>query len=313
MKIIKSSVDVLEQKPGIEGMLKHIEIIGRLSHKSEDKITDNSYIKFRDIIMKMGHWAVFNMGTVYLKFSIFKVGLFWKLLKHYPFSRFTIRGFTVYATTDYRVILQEGLEYEMNVYWCEPTEYHHLRITAHFICSRAISHELVRHASLRPMQESTRYCYYGKDKFGGLTYILPQWIYDVRTEIGNTVDPLTGESRKYILELDGQELWDELCIYDRTVASRNKKLKEAEEEYLWETTTDESYRLRPEDARGVLPHDLKTELYMCGYIEDWCMRPKTKERTGFFFLRSDQSAHPDVRVLSQALEEIFKEKGYETD
>jgi thymidylate synthase (FAD) len=202
----------------------------------------------------------------------------------------------------------------MEKYWCDPTEYHRKRVTAHFICSRATSHELVRHASLRPMQESTRYCNYSTSKFGSeITYILPQWIYNVRDEIGNTVDPLTNESRKWILELDGQDLWNTLTCYDRTVASRDNRLREAESEYLWEITTEESYRLRPEDARGGLPHDLKTELYMCGYIEDWCMRPKTKERTGFFFLRSDQSAHPDVRVLSQALEEIFKEKGYETD
>ena len=46
---------------------------------------------------------------------------------------------------------------------------------------------------------------------------------------------------------------------------------------------------------------------MCGYLKDWRYRPKTKERTGFFYLRSDNSAHPDVRVLSQKLEKIFDE------
>ncbi len=315
MKIIKSSVDVLEQKPGIIGMFKHMEIIGRLSHKSENRITEDSYINFIDMMKRVGHWAVFNMGTVYLKFPIFNIRMIWKLLKHHPFAKFKLRWFNIYATTDYRVILQEDIEDKMEKYWCEPTKYHHLKVTAHFICSRATSHELVRHASLRPLQESTRYCNYSKDKFGSeITYILPQWVYKVRDLIGNTIDPLTGEDRKYILDLDGQELWNELCCYDRTVASRDKKLKEAEEEYLWETSTEESYKLRPEDARGGLPHDLKTELYMCGFLKDWCVRPKkTNERTGFFFLRSDQSAHPDVRVLSQELENIFKKKGYETD
>ena len=311
MKIIKSSVDVKEQEPGIIGMFKHMEIIGRLSHKSEDKITDDSYINFISLMKKIGHWAVFDMGTVYLKFSIFKFRLIWKLLKHHPFSKFKLHGLNLYTTTTYRIVVQEDLEQAMRKYWSEPTEYHKKRITSHFICSRAISHELVRHASLRPLQESTRYCNYGGSKFGSeITYILPQWIYNVQERIGNTIDPLTGEDRKWILDLDGQELWDALCCYDRTVASRNKKLKEAEDEYMWEISTDESYRLRPEDARGGLPHDLKTELYMCGYQEDWCKRPKGNERTGFFYLRSDNSAHPDVRVLSQELEKIFKDKGY---
>lgn len=312
MKIINSSVDVLEQKPGIVGMFKHMEIIGRLSHKSEDRITEDSYISFIDMMKRIGHWAVFNMGTVYLKFPIYNLRMIWKLLKHHPFARFKFRWFNLYATTDYRVILQEDLEEKMKKYWCEPTKYHHHKVTAHFICSRAISHELVRHASLRPLQESTRYVNYSFSKFGSeITYILPQWIYDVRSEISQTIDPLTGENREWINELDGQELWDTLCCYDRTVASRNDKWKEAEDEYMWEISTEESHKLRPEDARGGLPHDLKTELYMCGFLEDWCMRPKTNERTGFFYLRSDQSAHPDVRVLSKKLEEIFKEKGYE--
>ena len=311
MKIIKSSVNIKEQEPGIVGMFKHMEIIGRLSHKSENKITVDSYINFINLMKKIGHWAVFDMGTAYLKFSVFNFIIFLKLLKHYPFSKFRIHGLNIYATTTYRVILQENLEKKMYKFWCEPTKYHHKRITARFICSRASSHELVRHASLRPLQESTRYCNYGKDKFGSeITYILPQWIYNVRDEIGNTVDPLTGESREWVLKEDGQDLWNILCCYDRTVASRDKRLREAEEEYMWEISTDESYKLRPEDARGGLPHDLKTELYMCGYTKDWCGRPKTNERTGFFYLRSDQSAHPDVRVLSQELEKIFKEKGY---
>lgn len=312
MKIIKSSVDVLEQEPGIVGMFKHIEIIGRLSHKSENKITDTSYISFIELMKRLGHWAVFNMGTVYLKFPIFRLKLLWKLLRHHPFARLKIHGFNVYMTTDYRVILQEDLEKSMEKFWCEPTKYHKLKETAHFICSRAIANEFVRHASLRPMQESTRYCNYSKGKFGSeITYILPQWIYDVRKEIGNTIDPLTGESRKWILDLDGEELWKTLCCYDRTVSSRDKKWKEAENEYLWETNTDESYKLRPEEARGGLPHDLKTELYMCGFVDDWCMVPKTLEKTGFFYLRSDSSTHPDARILSQKLEELFKKKGYE--
>lgn len=308
MKLIKSSVDVLEQEPGIEGMFKHIEKIGRLSHKSEDKITEISYENFIKLMKNCGHYAVFNMGTVYLKVSIFKLGILKKLLKHHPFTKICINKLSAYITTDYRVILQENLEKEMYEYWCEPTIFHYRKATAHFICSRAISHELVRHASLRPMQESTRYCNYSKDKFNKeLTFIIPEWIYKLRDELSETVDSLTGEDRKWLLDLDGEDLWYSLCTMDRTIASRSDLLKKIEDQYLFEISTNESYKLRPEDARGILPHDLKTELYMCGYLKDWKYRPKTKERTGFFYLRSDNSAHPDVRILSQKLEKIFNE------
>ena len=308
MKLIDSSVDVLEQEPGIEGMFKHIEKIGRLSHKSEDKITEFSYENFIKLMKNCDHYAVFNMGTVYLKFSIFHLGLLKKLLKHYPFTKICVNKFSAYVTTDYRVIVQEDLEKEMEKYWCEPTCFHYRKATAHFICSRAISHELVRHASLRPMQESTRYCNYNKDKFNKeLTFIIPEWVYNLRDELADTVDPLTYEDRKWLLDLDGEKLWYSLCTMDRTIASRSDLLKKIEDQYKYETSTDSSYKLRPEDARGILPHDLKTELYMCGYLDDWRYRPKTKERTGFFYLRSDKSAHPDVRVLSQKLEKIFED------
>jgi thymidylate synthase (FAD) len=306
MKLIKSYVDVLEQEPGIEGMFKHIEKIGRLSHKSENKISDSSYENFISLMKKCGHYAVFNMGTVYLKINIFQLGILKKLLRH-PYTKVCFNKMSAYITTDYRVILQEKLEKEMYKYWCEPTIYHYRKVTAHFICSRAISHELVRHASLRPMQESTRYCNYSSDKFNNeLTFIIPEWVYDLQKKLADTVDPLTGEDRHYLLDLKGEKLWSALCTIDRTVASRDNLYRQIEKEYLFEINTDCSYSLRPEDARGILPHDLKTELYMCGYLCDWNYKPKTQERTGFFYLRSDKSAHPDIRVLSQRLEKIFE-------
>ena len=46
MKAIEESVKILEQGPKLEGLLKHIERVGRISYKSEDKITDTSYEKF---------------------------------------------------------------------------------------------------------------------------------------------------------------------------------------------------------------------------------------------------------------------------
>ena len=103
------------------------------------------------------------------------------------------------------------------------------------------------------LQESQRYVNYSKDRFGGeITYIIPQWIYRVREDIGNTIDSQTGLSRKYILSLDGQELVEDLAAWDRTVAARYNTWKAIEDEYIYETTTDEGEHLKPEEARGIL-------------------------------------------------------------
>lgn len=42
----------------------------------------------------------------------------------------------------------------------------HANATIMFVCDRGVTHELVRHRLASYSQESTRYCNYGKDKFG---------------------------------------------------------------------------------------------------------------------------------------------------
>ena len=66
MKIIKPSFEIIDQQPGIEGLLKHIELAGRTCYKSEDRITENSAKEFVERMIKSGHRSVLEHGTVYL-------------------------------------------------------------------------------------------------------------------------------------------------------------------------------------------------------------------------------------------------------
>lgn len=43
----------------------------------------------------------------------------------------------------------------------------HEKISVKVICDRGVTHEIVRHRIASYSQESTRYCNYSKDKFGG--------------------------------------------------------------------------------------------------------------------------------------------------
>ena len=79
------------------------------------------------------------------------------------------------------------------------------------------------------LQESQRYVNYSKDRFGGeLTFILPQWIYRVREDIASTIDSQTGLSRSYIHDIDGQELWEDLTVWDRTIATFDRSWRNTE-------------------------------------------------------------------------------------
>ena len=70
MKLIKQSFEILEQKDfSLIGIKKFIERCGRVCYKSEDRITDDSYEKFVNMLVKRDHARPLEFGTVHLKIS----------------------------------------------------------------------------------------------------------------------------------------------------------------------------------------------------------------------------------------------------
>ena len=55
MKLINSSFEIIEQKPGLEGMWKHIEKCARTAYMSADSITEDSYKRFLKMLYDRGH------------------------------------------------------------------------------------------------------------------------------------------------------------------------------------------------------------------------------------------------------------------
>lgn len=108
----------------------------------------------------------------------------------------------------------------------------HFSISVRVICDRGVSHEWVRHRLASYSQESTRYCNYSKDKFGGeITFIKPA-----------KLDYGTPE----------YESWE-------------RAMRNAEASYF------EMLRLgiAPETARSVLPNSLKTEFICTMDLREW--------------------------------------------
>lgn len=60
MKTVSANYEILElpEADDVLGVLKHIERIGRVCYKSEDKITDESCIKFIEMLKNRKHWAM---------------------------------------------------------------------------------------------------------------------------------------------------------------------------------------------------------------------------------------------------------------
>lgn len=310
MKLIESSVQIIEEKDPY----KMIELAGKTCYKSEDKITEDSSKEFVDRMIKLGHGAMLEHGTIYLnvpeqtytetledefgkfnnpnnglvdryrknKYSkVNSVAADEELRKKYP----KVRPFKLthhYITTNLRVIIENGWEKDLE-WQCEPTEHHEKRITAKFICDRGVSHEFVRHRVFSFAQESQRYCNYNKDKFNNeLTFIRPTWL---NIPTGNYT------------------YWDgDWCDIDNMKIQLPSDNGVADN-FLWcLNNAGMQYRLlinkglKPQEARGVLPNATKTELVMTGFESDW---------EHFFSLRCSSKAHPDAKKLADELYKLI--------
>lgn len=144
MRIIKPSFEIWDQQEGLEGIYKQIERAGRVCYKSEDKITETSAKEFVERMIKSGHGAMLEHGTVYLlvepDFANEDVRL-WELANN-KYSEITFVSSTDlnYITTNYRVLVENDW-LDLLKYQCNPTEYHKKRITVKFICDRGVSHK----------------------------------------------------------------------------------------------------------------------------------------------------------------------------
>lgn len=315
MKLIKPSYNIIEQECGLNGIYKQIELAGRTCYKSEDKITEDSAKAFVDRMIKSGHGAMLEHGTIYLhmefasKKAYFDDELALKYHNEPHTKAFRVRDVDTdpkgkqhaYITTNLRVLVENDWLDDLK-YICEPTKYHEKRVTVRFICDRGVSHEFVRHRVFSFAQESTRYCNYSKDKFGNeVTFILPPWLDETSPNLHKCAQASDdwGEclSEYYykITEFGAKE-----GMYVDTHQAFATALFHAEKLYF--SLLDNGWKAQ--EARAVLPNSLKTELVMTGFIDDW---------KHFFFLRDAAAAHPQARELAAPLHKEFIEKGYVTE
>ena len=289
MKLIKPSFEIREQPSGLEGVYKQIERVGRICYKSEDKITEDSAKSFVDRMIKSGHGAMLEHGTVYLK--VFNVIENSELIDKYKSNKYSVvkEGTEVYnchgdilygsckcITTNYRVLVENGWLDDLK-YICKPTEFHEKRITVHFVCDRGVSHEFVRHRVMSFAQESTRYCNYSKDKFGNeLTFIIPCWIKDLEEK------SYLAHAEYHHTKEDASKQWYDVCMNS---------------EFVYEDLIRLGWK--PQEARAVLPNSLKTELVVTGFVSDW---------NHFFDLRARGTTgapHPQAKELAEPLMKEF--------
>lgn len=293
MKLIKQSFEILEQKDfSLIGIKKFIERCGRVCYKSEDRITDDSYEKFVNMLVKRDHARPLEFGTIHLKissgmlFDEFLQDLVDCKLYNPAWIKYKKLPEYTYITTNYRHYLQiiKKCPYIAEYFTEQDNCYYPSRCTVHMTLSRGVMDEFRTHVSLSHLAESTRYCNYSKDKFKNeLTFIIPSWL---DTPEGHyTWKTMFGDNRYIDTSSPIKEQY-------------NATLFIAEKNYLdfirqgW----------TPQQAREVLPLSVKSELISCGFKDAW---------ENFFYRRCANDAHPMAREIAIPLQKRFKELGYD--
>ena len=289
MKIVKPNCEIIEQAPGMIGALKHIEKVGRTCYRSEDKITEDSHIRFVNMLIENRHYAMLEHATIYLTIPIEREDLI-DIYKSNPYSRVVVprNSQHAYVTTNSRVITENGWQCDMNYLVPAPTK-HAKRITVKFSTSIGVSREFNRHRVNSMAEQSTRYCNYSKDKFDNeISLSLPSWVEETDTEIQASFSD-------YCMSLTQQQNkdWDTIDYWLFANLA-------CEHSYL------NLIRLgwTPEKARSILPLDTHTELIHTAFVEDW------KHFLDLRYYGKTGKPHPDAYKVAEMLYKQLKELKY---
>ena len=324
MKFIKPRIEVIEQKPGLIGMFKQIEMAGRTCYKSEANITDDSAEKFVNRMIASKHTAMLEHGTLYLDVPIggiaedkeymwknsivqfFKKNSYSRVNKYRTLQRVdddTMTSIYHYAiTTNYRVFIEQIPWDELRLekdyvlsFACEPTKYHDRRITIKMFTDRGVSAEANRHRADSQAEQSTRYCNYSKDKFGNEIAIALNA--DINED--DAVQEYTALEASY--GEDYTTIFKGLC---QEIIDNKNSLWSVVTTWLFGNMASEFSYMNllkmgwsPQQARRVLPLDLHTELVHTAYEDDW---------QHFIDLRSKGTTgkpHPDMQLIGDMINE----------
>ena len=145
---------------------------------------------------------------------------------------------------------------------------------------RGITHEQVRHRTLSPTQESTRYCNYNSS---GLKIMLPEpFIWAYLPEDLDIDDSDTPEMKAKIKQINLHNTW--LQAMEMAERFYNQML---------------SFGASPQEARSVLPNSTKSNIVVTGTIPEW---------HAYLALRDAVTAHPQIQILAAEIKKRLRDK-----
>lgn len=284
MKISQPSFNIIKNS----NQLKTVEYCARLCYKSEQLVTDDSYIKFCKTRFSEGHLAIFEHAN--FVFKIKSPIEFFKIIENLYGVKYKFVNEDLIVVLNLRHILELATLYKCKSFYNKlPNLYKIFDIdtTEDIVCDcelfncdedfckfitialdvqRSVWDELARHRANALCCESSRYCNYSKDKFGGeITFSAPYWYKgDVPPEQYVT----------YMKEFNLRYMCEEAEV------SYKKLIQDG---------------FKPQDARFILPLGYRVNCVITASLQQW---------KHIIELRTSQAAHPDMKKI---MDEIKKE------
>ena len=197
MKIVEPSAEIIEHE--LAGLLacQRIDRCASVCYQRPPKPTEEEAQAFCRSLIERGHLPALEFATIHLAMP------FWDSLDyreekylHVSAAPSNPAGFVsgsirAFMETDYGSNMWNFLASELPLFFTEsdrqrgdisfarPEEipWQHRHVAVRVICSRAISHQLVRHRPCSFLQESQRYCRYDDE----VTFVRPEWAGRSRT------------------------------------------------------------------------------------------------------------------------------------
>lgn len=266
MKFIDSTAEIIKQKSGIQGIYEQIELAGRTSYKSEHRIvydkdgSSTTAQAFTEMLEKARHGAALEHGTVYLEIPSNEYG--------------AKQAVEFYTDNKYSIVLDKS---ELK----DGVEDHISYITTNY----RVVVEAGRKDDLKwlcdPSIHNRRYT---------IRFTLSRAISN--EFVRHRAFSFLQESTRYVKYVNGIEIikpywYNEAPSSVQAIYDTGIEMAETSYKYLM------NQGCKAQQARGVLPLDLKTELVMTGTKEQW---------REFFRLRSTKldahGMHPDAAIVA---------------
>lgn len=299
MRLIEPSFELVKN----ENQLKTVEFCARICYASQDKTTDDSYIRFCKARFAEHHYAIFEHANFTFETDIFFADNFFRIVQNLYGINYAFVGNKLIINLNLRHVFELCDKGDFTFYDLLPSHYQmfydeyavseakeskyrligeaDLIDTSSFVgfdaaikdrftyktvkltCQRAIWDELARHRRNALCCQSSRYCSYFKERFGGeIKYSVPHFLAEA--------------------DVNQRTAFLDSC-------RRN------EEDYFKLFTLG----LPPQDARDILALGYSVECVVTASIEQW----KT-----IFSRRTTKMAHPDiVFIMKQVQDAIIKE------